>query len=87
VVSFASRIRNAKSAYWKYLTELVDGDRDRPAEISSYYGAYYLVPPKVQQPIRGPLPHRHDREKEVFTVLESAFEFYSDGVWSPFSGR
>jgi mannose-6-phosphate isomerase-like protein (cupin superfamily) len=33
----------------------------------------------------GPPPHRHDREDEVFTVLEGEFEFYTDGVWSPFS--
>jgi mannose-6-phosphate isomerase-like protein (cupin superfamily) len=33
----------------------------------------------------GPPPHRHDREDEVFPVLEGVFEFYADGVWSPFS--
>lgn len=31
----------------------------------------------------GPPPHRHDREEEVFTVLDGRFEFYADGVWSP----
>ena len=34
-------------------------------------------------PGSGPPPHRHDREEEIFTVLEGQFEFWADGVWSP----
>jgi quercetin dioxygenase-like cupin family protein len=31
----------------------------------------------------GPPTHKHDREEEIFTVLEGEYEFFADGVWTP----
>jgi quercetin dioxygenase-like cupin family protein len=31
----------------------------------------------------GPPPHKHDREEEIFTVLEGEYEFFADGAWTP----
>jgi quercetin dioxygenase-like cupin family protein len=39
---------------------------------------------QTSPPGGGPPPHKHDREEEVFHVLEGTYEFYNDGKWEPF---
>lgn len=39
-------------------------------------------------PGAGPPPHKHEREEEIFTVLQGRYEFLQNGAWIPMeSGR
>jgi quercetin dioxygenase-like cupin family protein len=48
---------------------------------ASHYQCCVFV--ETAPPGGGPPPHMHDREEEIFQVLEGEFEFYVDGTWEP----
>ena len=40
---------------------------------------------QTSPPGGGPPPHKHDREEEIFQVLEGQYEFFDGDHWGPFS--